>query len=113
MIVSKTYKAGPNSSISFTGPNAAVPLTNLVIYGKSTQNGTPTESDPIPIAYVASGGTLTLSVTAGGSTQTITIPASVGLKGIKYTPPAPQEETYLVTKDGDYLVTQDGKYLTL
>lgn len=113
MIVSKTYKVGPGDSLSFTGPDEAVPLTSLIIYGKSTQNGTPTTSVPVPITYVASDGTMTLTVTAGGSTQTISIPMSGGLKGIKYVEPAPSEDTFIVTKDGDYIVTVDGDYLTL
>lgn len=113
MIVSKNFKVGPSNSISFTGPDEAVPLTSLIIYGKSTQNGEPTPGSPVPISYVASDGTMTLTVIAGGNTQTISIPVSAGLKGIKYVEPTPTEATYLVTKDGDYLVTKDGEYLTI
>lgn len=115
MIVSKTFKVGPSDNLSFTGPDEAVPLTSLVIYGKSTQNGVPTPDLPVPISYVASDGTMTMTVIAGGSAQTISIPMSAGLKGIKYVEPTPTptEETYLVTKDGEYLVTKDGEYLTI
>lgn len=113
MIVSKTFKVGPSDNLSFTGPDEAVPLTSLVIYGKSTQNGVPTPGYPVPISYVASDGTMTMTVIAGGSAQTISIPMSAGLKGIKYVEPTPVEATYLVTKDGDYLVTKDGEYLTI
>jgi hypothetical protein len=106
MIVSKTFKVGPSDNLSFTGPDEAVPLTSLVIYGKSTQNGVPTPDSPVPISYVASDGTMTLTVVSGGSTQTISIPVSAGLKGINTS----LAYKYLVG-NGAYLVTQDGKRL--
>ena len=113
MIVSKNFKVGPSNSISFTGPDEAVPFTSLIIYGKSTQNGEPTPDSPVPITYVASDGAMTLTVIVEGSAQTITIPMSAGLKGIKYVEPTPAEDTFLVTKEGNYLVTKDGEYLTI
>lgn len=108
MIVSKVFKWGPSSSLSFTGPDEEAPLESLKIFGKSTQNGTPSVSAPVPISYIASGGTIVLTVTAGGNSRTISIPVSNGLKGIKY---IENPYKYLVG-NGMYLTTQDGTRLT-
>ena len=41
----------------------AAPLRGLTVYGKSTQDGTPTPDAPIPIVSAGDGGSLTVKVT--------------------------------------------------
>ena len=41
----------------------AAPLCGLTVYGKSTQDGTPTPDAPVPIVSVGDGGTVTVKVT--------------------------------------------------
>lgn len=41
----------------------SAPLCGLTVYGKSTQNGTPTPDAPVPIVSAGDGGSLTVKVT--------------------------------------------------
>ena len=41
----------------------AAPLCGLTVYGKSTQNGTPSPDNPVPIVSTGDGGNVTLKVT--------------------------------------------------
>ena len=62
------------------------PLQGLTLYGKSTQDGTPTPEAPIPIVSAGDGGTITVTVSDGAEqSQTLPISTSNGLPGIPVT----------------------------
>ena len=62
------------------------PLCGLHIYGKSTQDGTPTPDAPVPIVNAGDSGTIVLTLGDGDSkTQTLTLPTPNGLPGIPVT----------------------------
>lgn len=65
---------------------ANVPFAGLSIYGKSTQNGTPTPDAPIDIVSIAESGSVTVSVYEEDTTvdpgQTVTVSVTNGLPGI-------------------------------
>lgn len=64
----------------------ASPLCGLTVYGKSTQDGTPTPDAPVPIVSAGDGGTVVLTLGDGnGKTQTLTLPTPTGLPGIPVT----------------------------
>jgi len=106
MIVYQIKKIGPQANPSFTGDTESTPLSNMVIFGRAWQNGTPTVDDPVNIEYIGPTS-LSLSVSAGGSTSSITIPISAGLKGLKY------EEYWYLVGNGSYLTTQNGDRLVI
>lgn len=61
----------------------AAPLCGLTVYGKSTQDGTPTPDAPVPIVSAGDGGTIAVTLSDGhGKTQTLTLPTPTGLPGI-------------------------------
>ena len=58
-------------------------LKALHVYGKSTQDGTPTPDAPVPIVSAGDGGTIAVTLSNGnGKTQTLTLPTPNGLPGI-------------------------------
>ena len=57
----------------------AAPLCGLTVYGKSTQDGTPTPDAPVPIASVGDGGSVAVKVT-GANILEETAP---GIRGIQ------------------------------
>lgn len=62
------------------------PLCGLTVYGKSTQDGTPTPDASVPIVSAGDGGTVVLTLSDGnGKTQTLTLPTPTGLPGIPVT----------------------------
>ena len=64
----------------------AAPLCGLTVYGKSTQDGTPTPDAPVPIVSAGDGGTIAVTLSDGnGKTQTLTLPTPNGLPGIRVT----------------------------
>ena len=64
----------------------AAPLCGLHIYGKSTQDGTPSPDNPVPIVSAGDGGTITVTIGDGTSEQqTLTLPTPTGLLGIPVT----------------------------
>lgn len=69
----------------------SAPLCGLTVYGKSTQDGTPTPDAPVPIVSAGDGGTVVVKVSDGnGKEQTLTLQTPTGLPGIH------------VTSDGNY-----------
>ena len=59
------------------------PLQGLTVYGKSTQDGTPTPDNPIPIVSAGDGGTITVTVSDGADqSQTLPVSTPTGLPGI-------------------------------
>lgn len=61
----------------------AAPLCGLTVYGKSTQDGTPSPDNPVPIVNAGDGGSVTVTLNdENGKTQTLTLPTPTGLPGI-------------------------------
>lgn len=61
----------------------AAPLRGLTVYGKSTQDGTPSPDNPVPIVSAGDGGTITVTIGDGADEQkTITLQTPNGLPGI-------------------------------
>ena len=62
------------------------PLQGLTLYGKSTQDGTPTPENPIPIVSAGDSGTITVTVSDGAEqSQTLPISTPNGLPGVPVT----------------------------
>lgn len=61
----------------------SAPLCGLTVYGRSTQDGTPTPDNPVPIVSAGDGGTIAVTLSDGnGKTQTLILPTPTGLPGI-------------------------------
>ena len=66
-----------------TGTIANQPFEGLKIYGKSTQDGTPSPSNPVPIVNAGASGSIALSITDGADqSQSLTVSTPDGLPGI-------------------------------
>lgn len=64
----------------------AAPLMGLRVWGKSTQDGTPTPTAPVPIVSAGDGGTVTVTVSDGANeSQTLTLQTPNALPGIPVT----------------------------
>lgn len=64
----------------------AAPLCGLTVYGRSTQDGTPTPDAPVPIVSAGDSGSVAVTFSDGkGKTQTLTLPTPTGLPGIPVT----------------------------
>ena len=64
----------------------SAPLCGLTVYGKSTQDGTPSPDNPVPIVSAGDGGTISVTVGDGADErQTITLQTPNGLPGIPVT----------------------------
>lgn len=64
----------------------SAPLCGLTVYGKSTQDGTPSPDAPVPIVSAGDSGSVAVTLSDGnGKTQTITLPTPNGLLGIPVT----------------------------
>lgn len=64
----------------------STPLCGLTVYGKSTQDGTPSPDNPVPIVSAGDGGTITVTIGDGADErQTITLQTPNGLPGIPVT----------------------------
>lgn len=64
----------------------SAPLCGLTVYGKSTQDGTPTPDAPVPIVSAGDSGSVAVTLSDGkGKTQTLTLPTPTGLPGIPVT----------------------------
>ena len=59
--------------------SAERPFAGLRIYGKTTQNGAPTPTAPVPLVNVGAGGSITITIENGG---TLTASTPGGLAGI-------------------------------
>lgn len=61
----------------------SAPLCGLTVYGKSTQDGTPTPDAPVPIVSAGDGGTITVTIGDGADErQTIALQTPNGLRGL-------------------------------
>ena len=64
----------------------SAPLCGLTVYGRSTQDGTPSPNNPAPIVSAGNGGTITVTIGDGADErQTITLPTPNGLPGLPVT----------------------------
>lgn len=64
----------------------SAPLCGLIVYGKSTQDGTPSLDNPVPIVSAGDGGTIAVTIGDGADErQTITLQTPNGLPGIPVT----------------------------
>lgn len=64
----------------------SAPLCGLTVYGKSTQDGTPTPDAPVPIVSAGDGGSVVVKVSNGnGKEQALTLQTPTGLPGIPVT----------------------------
>lgn len=64
----------------------SAPLCGLTVYGKSTQDGTPSPDNPAPIVSAGDGGTILVTVgDEADERQTITLQTPNGLPGIPVT----------------------------
>lgn len=67
------------------------PFRGLRVFGKSTQDGTPSVENPVPIVNAGEGGTINVSISDSGSqSQSLTLATPNGLPGVP------------VSKDGNY-----------
>ena len=57
-------------------------LVGLRIYGKTTQNGTPTPDSPVDLLSVGDSGNITVNVTGNNDAQSMTVLTPNGLPGI-------------------------------
>ena len=57
----------------------------LNIYGKTTQNGTPTPENPVDLVNIGASGSITVNVTGANDTRAMTIATPNGLPGIPVT----------------------------
>lgn len=64
----------------------SAPLCGLTVYGRSTQDGTPTPDAPVPIVSAGDSGSVAVTLSDGnGKTQTLTLLTPTGLPGIPVT----------------------------
>lgn len=104
-VAEKADKARQNILIgSETGNPVSVsdafsaPLCGLTVYGRSTQDGTPSPDNPVPIVSAGDSGNVTVTLNDGADErQTITLQTPNGLPGIpvrsggNYTDPSGQQ----------------------
>lgn len=68
---------------AITIESASAPLQNLKLFGKTTQNGTPTPSAPVPFVNVGDSGSCTVKIQGGETEQTLTISCTLrGFEGV-------------------------------
>lgn len=79
--------SGSLSGASITATDSfAAPFVGLRVCGKSTQDGTPLPTAPVPIVSAGDGGTVTLTVSDGANnSQTLTLQTPNALCGIPVT----------------------------
>lgn len=74
----------------------SAPLCGLTVYGKSTQDGTPSPDNPVPIVSAGDGGSVTVKVTGRNILDIRTGKESVTNSGVTY------------TRNADYSFTRTG-----
>ena len=79
--------SGSVSGASITATDSfAAPFVGLRVCGKSTQDGTPLQTAPVPIVSAGDGGTVTVTVSDGANkSQTLTLQTPNALPGIPVT----------------------------
>ena len=99
----------------------AAPLCGLTVYGKSTQDGTPTPDAPVPIVSAGDSGSVAVKVTGanvlegtkpGVKSTVYGITYTVYENGILITGTATNDFTLLIHDDNKYRLTHGIYYLT-
>ena len=89
----------------------SAPLCGLTVYGKSTQDGTPTPDAPVPIVSAGDGGSVTVKVTGANMLEGTKPGVKSTVYGITYTT---YENGFLITgtatNDFSILLHDDSKY---
>ena len=76
----KPIKTGELISIT---DSIEYPFVGLTVYGKSTQDGTPSPENPVPIVSAGDSGNITVTVNDGGDAgQPLLLPTPNGLPGV-------------------------------
>ena len=75
---------GSGEAIALTDASARG-FRGLSIYGKTTQNGTPTPEAPVELVNIGNGGSITVNIAGGNKAQSMTIETTNGLPGIPVT----------------------------
>ena len=89
--VARSYLGATAIIGSATGENIVVSdasnydVQGLRIFGKTTQNGTPTPDSPVELVSVGGNGSITVSVTGEHNSQNVVVATPNGLPGIKVT----------------------------
>lgn len=85
------HSTASGSVITANDATEGRPFRGLRVFGKSTQDGTPTPEAPIPIVSAGESGTINVSISDSGSqSQSLTLATPNGLPGVP------------VSKDGNY-----------
>ena len=85
------HSTASGSVITANDATEGRPFRGLRVFGKSTQDGTPSVENPVPIVNAGEGGTINVSISDSGSqSQSLTLATPNGLPGVP------------VSKDGNY-----------
>lgn len=99
----------------------AAPLCGLTVYGKSTQDGTPTPDAPVPIVSAGESGSVAVKVTGanmlegtapGGQVNKFGVTYTVNENGVLVTGTATNNSSFYLHKDKTPRLTHGTYYLT-
>ena len=99
----------------------SAPLCGLTVYGKSTQDGTPTPDAPVPIVSAGDGGSVTVKVTGanvlegtapGGQVSQFGVTYTVNENGVSVTGTATSNSSFYLHRDKTTRLTHGTYYLT-
>lgn len=97
------------------------PLCGLTVYGRSTQDGTPTPDSPVPIVSAGDGGTIAVKVTGanvlegtapGGQVSQFGVTYTANENGVLVTGTATSNSSFYLHKDKTPRLTHGTYYLT-
>ena len=99
----------------------SAPLCGLTVYGKSTQDGTPTPDAPVPIVSAGDGGSVAVKMTGanmlegtapGGQVNQLGVTYTVNENGVLVTGTATSNSSFYLHKDETPHLTHGTYYLT-
>ena len=99
----------------------AAPLCGLTVYGRSTQDGTPTPDAPVPIVSAGDGGSVAVKVTGanvlegtapGGRASQFGVTYTVNENGVLVTGTATSNSSFYLHEDKTSRLTHGTYYLT-
>lgn len=99
----------------------SAPLCGLTVYGKSTQDGTPTPDAPVPIVSAGDGGSVAVKMTGanmlegtapGGQVNRFGVTYTVNENGVLVTGTATSNSSFYLHKDETPHLTHGTYYLT-
>ena len=97
------------------------PLCGLTVYGRSTQDGTPTPDAPVPIVSAGDGGSVTVKVTGanvlegtapGGQVSQFGVTYTANENGVSVTGTATNNSSFYLHRDKTPRLTHGTYYLT-